>query len=116
MSASFPLADLIVRIVTDMSQFSREMVRAESLLKKKASAFSALEKQGNAVFTSIARAVGGFGAAITTAMTAALGTVAALIGGLTALSVWSVKVATGADELRNRFAITFGREAKRARG
>jgi hypothetical protein len=115
MSASFPLADLIVRIVTDMSQFSREMVRAESLLKKKASAFSALEKQGNAVFTSIARAVGGFGAAITTAMTAALGTVAALIGGLTALSVWSVKVATGADELRNRFAITFGREAKRAR-
>lgn len=115
MSATFPLADLVVRLVADMSQFSREMVRAETLLKKKASAFTQLERQGAATFNVIAKSVSGFGNVLATAMTAGLGATAALIGGLAAFSVWASKVATGADELRNRFKITFGTEAPRAR-
>lgn len=115
MSAAFPLADLIVRIVGDMSQFSREMVRTESLLKKKAAAFTALESQGKAVMNALGRAATGFGNVLAISATAALGSLAALTGGLAAFSVWAVKVGTGADELRNRFKVTFGTEAAKAK-
>lgn len=114
MSAQFPLADLVVRIVGDMSQFSREMVRAESLLKKKASAFTQLEAQGTAVMSSLGKAAAGFGSVMAVSFTAAMGTLAAMVGALTAFSIWSTKVAVGADELRNRFKVTFGQEAQRS--
>lgn len=115
MSATFPLADLVVRITADMSQFSREMVRTETLLKKKASAFTALESQGKSVFNVLGKAAGGFGNIMAVSLTAGLGSLAALTGGLMAFSVWAAKVATGADELRNRFKVTFGMEAAAAR-
>ena len=114
MSATFPLADLIVKIVGDMSQFSRDMVRTETLLRKKAAAFTDLESRGKSAMNAIAHTATVMGRAVGTAFIIGLGAVAALTGALSAFSVWALKVGTSANELRNRFKITFGDQAERS--